>query len=425
MAWAKVERLATRCGLLGALGEAVADGWVGEAPPVGGAELVAALRDGSRRRARETLDLDRVGTSLEWFVDFLVATGRVPFYPLRHAGDIETSIYNSETLEMFAEYIRRRGSRQAGRVGAALASDTVDTYVSTVRVLRNLEAHYRVTLDTTNVVMPAASKRTRQLQGPKGERQLKRGIRAAMLRQLAAEGYDRHSASGKMGWCAALVAHNLLLRGIELGHGPGKPFDTAKHATFGAIEFRAPCADSAWLPWLIWYVVPAKDAGARRRVCPMPLRRRGTGALGSDPLCAYDAVVILWMARTSTPPPTEGRVQGALALQPFFVGRNGETWDTHDTRTLAQHMARALGLPAAEFGGKSFRIGGATDWRDVFGADAERIIRQRGRWHSDIATLYQRALAEVHLRGSATVGSADSADLESLCRGWAQPATFR
>ena len=48
-----------------------------------------------------------------------------------------------------------------------------------------------------------------------------------------------------------------------------------------------------------------------------------------------------------------------------------------------------------------------------------------GCTRTDVALLYQRALAEVHLRGSASVGSADSADLESLCSGWAQPATFR
>ena len=36
-----------------------------------------------------------------------------------------------------------------------------------------------------------------------------------------------------------------------------------------------------------------------------------------------------------------------------------------------------------------------------------------------------RALADEHLRGSAAVGDAGGAELEALCRGWAQPATFR
>ena len=78
------------------------------------------------------------------------------------------------------------------------------------------------------------------------------------------------------------------------------------------------------------------------------------------------------------------------------------------------------------YGGKSFRIGGATDWRAVLGeSKAERIIRQRGRWDSDIHKIYERALAHEHLSGSAAVGGASGAELEALCAGWAQPATFR
>ena len=56
---------------------------------------------------------------------------------------------------------------------------------------------------------------------------------------------------------------------------------------------------------------------------------------------------------------------------------------------------------------------------------SQAIIRQRGRWCSDVASVYQRALAEEHLRGSAAVGEANGAELEALCSGWSQPATFR
>ena len=423
----RVDALAERCGLRGALGEAIADGWIDGAPPVGGADLVAILRTGSRTRARETLDLDRLGTALEWLSDFITSTGRLPFVPLQHAGDLAASVYNLETLEMLAEYIRRRGSRQRGQEGRPLASDTVDGYISAIKVMRSAETHYRITVDAANVIMPAASKRARQEQGPPGERQLKRGIRAQHLRKLAAAGYDRSSARGMLEWAAALVAWNLLLRGAELGVRPGKAFDIARDATFGAIEFRAPCADSAGRPWLTWDVVPCKDTTARRRVCPMAVRRRGDASIacGVDPLCVYDAILLAWRTRLGSDPPAEGRVRGEAATRPFFIGRRGGVWSTNDTRTLAQKMAAALGLDPAEFGGKSFRIGGATDWREVFGSDAERIITQRGRWHSDVALLYQRALAEAHLRGSAAVGDTGGADLESLCRGWVQPANFR
>ena len=204
-----------------------------------------------------------------------------------------------------------------------------------------------------------------------------------------------------------------------------KKFDPSRDATFGAIEFKEPSADSEHCEWLTWDVVPIKDTTARRRACPMAVRRRQRGGqCGADPLCVFDAIVIAWQTQTGAAPPARGRAQGALALQPFFKGERG-VWRTADTRALAQDMAVTLGMPAAEVGAKSFRIGGATDWRDVFKSDAERIITERGRWDSDIGAIYQRALAEAHLRGSAAVGEADGADLEALCKGWAQPSTFR
>lgn len=414
-----------RCGMEGALGAVIEDAWSGGGPQPGATDIVATLRAGVKRRATSTIDLDRANTALEWFADFLAATGRTPFTAFEHAGDLRAAVYNAETLELFGEYIRRRGSRQRGQRGRTIASDTVDGYVSTIKTIRSLETHYKVTLDAANVVMPAASKATRRDQGPPGERQLKRGLRASHLRQLIGMGYDRSSARGLLEWAAALTSWNLLLRGGELGVVPGVAFDPRRDATFGAITWRAPCSDSAWLPWLTWDVVPIKDTTARRRVCPMAIRRRSRGALGSDPMCVYDAIVLAWHAQAGSMPPQQGRTSdAALAQRAFFVGRRGNVWNTDDTRELARRFASTLQLDPSEYGGKSFRIGGATDWRDVFGADAERIIKQRGRWHSDVATLYQRALAESHLSGSAAVADAAHADLESLCRGWIQPANF-
>jgi hypothetical protein len=424
-AMARVKRLASRCHLLGALSEAIVDGFVDEDPGLGPQELVRALRDGVRRRARETWDLGRLGTALEWMVDFLADTRREPFVPLGHAGDLSAAVYNMETLEMFYEYIRVRGSRQHGRIGTALASDTIAGYVSAIRLLRNQEAHYLITFEAVDVRMGAAAKRTRQSQGPPGARKLRRGLRSKHLRRLVALGFDRLSLRGLVRWAAALVAHNLLLRGGELGVVDSKVFDPSRDATFGAIEFKEPSADSDHCEWLTWDVVPIKDTMARRRVCPMAVRRRQRGGqIGADPLCTFDAIVMAWQAQTGAAPPARGRALGALAPQPFFKGASG-VWRTTDTRILAQDMAVMLGMPATEVGAKSFRIGGATDWRDVFKSDAERIITERGRWDSDIGAIYQRALAEAHLRGSAAVGEADGADLESLCKGWVQPATFR
>ena len=102
-------------------------------------------------------------------------------------------------------------------------------------------------------------------------------------------------------------------------------------------------------------------------------------------------------------------------------------WRTHETRELAQEIAALLGMDPAEFGAKSFRIGGATDWRAVFGpAQAEALIKERGRWCSTVYKVYQRALTEQHLYGSAAAARVrGSRELETLAKGWAQPSSFR
>ena len=253
-----------------------------------------------------------------------------------------------------------------------------------------------------------------------------------MMRKLATQGFDRSSARGLVRWAAALLAHNLLLRGGELGVVDGKALDSARDLTIGAIEFMQPNEESAMMPWMTVDVVAVKDVVARHRSVPLPVRRRQIGgALGDDPLCTYDAVVLAMQQRLGRLPPAVGRVEGAVALTALFtrVPRRGQTcdaWRTTDTNKLAQEMAAALGLDETQFGGKSFRIGGATDLAAAFGVvKAERLIKQRGRWNSSVQRLYERALAEEHLGASAAIGEAEGRELEALCRGWAQRSTFR
>ena len=400
---------------------------MGGTPPLGGVDIISSLRAGVRARARSTANPDKVGTALEWLYHFVRVTGRMPFIRLVNSGDIHSATYNSETLEMLSEFMRRIGSRQPGRIGTNLSSDTVDGYISTVKTVANWEAHCQLTLAAVNTVLPGASKAARRDQGPPGSRALKRGLRAQHFRRLIKMGYDRSSARGMVEWAAALVAWNLILRGGELGVVPGKPLDISRDLTLGAIESKEPCADSEWQPWLVIDTVPIKDVTARRRACPMAVQRRRRQPGHDDPMCVYDAIVGAFRIAGGSDPPAVGRQRGPLANRPLFTSyrRGRPVWNTNDTRALAQRMAIALGEDPSEYGGKSFRIGGATDWRDIFGADAERIITQRGRWHSDIALLYQRALAGTHLRGSVAVADAVGADLESLCKGWIQPATFR
>ena len=422
----KLRRVLEKADRLGLLGDMPGR----EARREGESALVRDLRLGMLQRARETYDIGRLSTSLDWFEEFENDTRRHPiFKPLEHSGDIDAMVYNQETLDMFSEYIRRRGSRLAGRrAGDTVKSDTVATYVAQIKKLRTHEAHHVITDPSVNVIAASAHKRMRQLDGPAGERRLSLGLRARHLRMAAELGFDRTSKRGVIEWGAALTAHNLLARGGEVCVCGTAELDVERDLTLGAIEFKKPGEVSDGLPWLTAEFVPIKDAEFRRRTAVLPVRRRAAGGrLGDDPMDTYDAIVLAMAARLGRMPPSRGRVEGPEADLPLFVGPRGKPWGTEDTRRLARRIAGMLPeIDAALFGAKSFRIGGATDYRAVYGPEAaERMIRQRGRWWSDIHALYQRSLATEHLQGSAAIGDARGAELEALCKGWSQPTTFR
>jgi hypothetical protein len=436
----EVRELAIQCGLVGHLGDPIPDQWI-DPSGVTQSAVFRDLRDSAHQDAWDTLDMGRMFTALGWFKDFLVASNRVPFVPMAYAGDLRAGAYNHETLESFAKFVRRSGSRKAGSGGKALASDTISGYVSAIASMRTIEAHYVVTLQAANVRYPRALKRMRQMQPAGGfTRGLSRGLRAAQLLEvfMSHRVLDITSLRGAIESGAAIIAHNILLRGGELCCVEGRPFDAGRDFTFDAIEFRAPCAESRWEHWLTIDIVPVKDTVARARICPMPVRQRGggtyteTGAVRAnsvyDVMCPFSAVKRVWRARLGTNPPTRGRIPAghSAAKQPFFVSPSGAPWDTTDTRDLARRFAVDLGIPPLEVGAKAFRIGGATDLQALMGTEAgAKVIKQRGRWSSDVAQVYQRALAEVHLDASSGVGDVRGRELEALIEGWAQPAQFR
>eukprot|EP00965_Chrysotila_dentata_P026836 890793-Pleurochrysis_carterae.AAC.1 len=80
-------------------------------------------------------------------------------------------------------------------------------------------------------------------------------------------------------------------------------------------------------------------------------------------------------------------------------------------------MAAAVGLEPADFGGKCWRIGGATDLRDLLDEAGKAIIKQRGRWQSNVAYVYQRAIVDAQLEASAGIGYAAGVELEAVCAG--------
>eukprot|EP00965_Chrysotila_dentata_P177375 5858141-Pleurochrysis_carterae.AAC.1 len=76
-------------------------------------------------------------------------------------------------------------------------------------------------------------------------------------------------------------------------------------------------------------------------------------------------------------------------------------------------MATACGMDPNDFGGKSWRIGGATDLRDILGDAGKSQIQLRGRWGSDVAAVYQRATVDRQLAVSAEMAESTGQDMEA------------
>ena len=53
------------------------------------------------------------------------------------------------------------------------------------------------------------------------------------------------------------------------------------------------------------------------------------------------------------------------------------------------------------------------------------MIKERGRWSSDVACIYQRALVGQQLDAAVAAGDAHDEDVEAMVGGWSQPTTFR
>lgn len=431
----QVLETAGRLQMLGPLGVSF-----GFAEGGGQAAFAAELDRSFRLRCASAWDLPRIASALEWLGPFLLATGRDPLW--MPAVELPGMVYNRITLDMLGEFIRT--SPPLGKTkGEHVSADVAQSYVGVIRTLRSREARYDIAPEHVNINAPLAFKAMRREDGPKGQRRIGRGLRAEMLAAAAAAGFSRTGLQAAIDWAAALTAHNLMLRGGEVGVPDGIEPDPRRILTFASFEWREASDASGWVLWLIITVIPIKDPTARKKGYPCPIARRHSGPLGADAMCTYDALVIAYWLRRGGPlsalprdaagAPRAGwwraatRRDGAAADDaPFFTVAGGFPYSTADTRRLVRSIVRAAGVPddqVDEYGGKALRIGGATDWRAELGFEAARsVIKRRGRWESDVDQIYQRTLVDEQLRGSVVVGAARGASLEDVCREWVQPA---
>ena len=431
---AEVHAHAARLGLTGPLGARAEEAG-------GGNAFQEQLRQWAREEAAEAWDLPRFATALEWLDDYVVATERQPlFVPACGPDATQGQLHNRETLDTFGIFIRRSAPKGKTK-GEHVSSESIQGYQTAVYTIRCREAGYDIAPAAVNLLNPLLLKRWRAQDGPRSDRKLCRGLRMHHFERLAGAGggaqlVRRDTLAGVIEWAAGLAGHNLMLRGGEVGVPDGIAPDARRVLTWRSFEWRAPRAESSWRPWLLIWVVPIKDTQARRKGYPCPVCRRHDGSLGTDPLCVYDALAVAWWARRGTAGqglPDDGAgvpMDGWWDAAPcgtapamdtcFFAHADGTPFCTADVRRMVQRWGQLLG--EADFKGKSLRIGGATDWFEEMGQEGAQVIRRRGRWDSDCTFIYQRPLLANQLRASAQLGRTRGADIEEVCRGFAQAA---
>jgi hypothetical protein len=422
---------AAEMGLGGPLGQRVAeaDGWSANAPDEERALCAALLDEAESEALAANADsyLGKLKTMLHWIAIFLdVLPHRILFLPLGGENHRAHAIYNEETKVLLTRVMRRHGSIAEGKRSQMIKEGGITAVVSTLSAYRSFTARYCIRVPEVNELLPRLNKSMRKEDGPTGSRKHRLGVEPHMFIMADATGhYDRRSADGLVLHCSGTLLTQVVGRGGEPGLVDGQKQSDWKAAT------GFTWADIQWAsqeestringgrPFFRAWWFPIKDTDVRRQKVPIPVSRMHDGPTGSDPRCAYDAVLQLWQLREGSVP------ESKRSSTPFFTLTSGLVIDTKHIRQHARHIATLVGLQPTDFGGSSFRIAGAMilrEWCESKGVSAERMLKERGRWHSDIAWIYARMSDRTHLAASAGAAGAEGGGSTEGNTGWTQPA---
>ena len=339
--------------------------------------------------------------------------------------DVGDSMYNADTRGMLFEHIRETGSRRGGPShGKVLKSDTISGILSTFFAFCERLAGGALSNPGALAMLSQARKQARHEDGPAGERAVAAPLRALHMRAaFISPGFDTSSPGGVVRQAGILFGHNVLARAQCLSGGEHDAVDPSRDLTIASFDWLAAAAMIP--PAVVVWLHPSKDPTQRKRRYPMLVQRRSvTAPLGSDPMCTFDALRMAWHYLAESIP----RAQWASTL--FFrvaieLGDDPRIWRPLrplDVTVWVCAVAEAAGLPPGSRGSRALRMGGASDMYDIWGPAAERFIRERGRWGSDVAQIYQRVSAAAHGDISRTIGDSVGADLQSMLTGWCQTA---
>ena len=392
------------------------------------------LRAATQQIVHEAVDPGRLQSALtHWELWRAEAPARKPLLPLSGEGSPgreEAERYNAESFELFTASCTRQGSLRPGHCGQPIAPDTIAGYVSALRAFLSRDGGIQMRSARHDVRTKALSRGIRRARGPAPPRKKRVGLRARQLRAATANSrFDRtRTWANRRQWAAAVIGHALVARGCELSRAETKAFCPKRGLTWRNIEWHADGTLDPTHPALTVHLCAAKDGEGRGPRFPMQIRRRAAGnEPASDALCGYDLMLALWRS-------DEKALGETLALDtPIFrrTARGGTTqaYSTSDVRRIVREIAVAAGEDPAHHGAHSLRIGGASDFRDLYDTstaagleEVKRVLLKRGRWKGDIAFIYARTSLDSSLQASARLADVSGRDVESAFAFWAEPA---
>ena len=367
-------------------------------------------------------------TALNALADFKEKLPNRVFYKTpTSTNDLSAAAYNRQSEGMFASFLREDRN---------IKSKTIGKYVSGLRGIKEQHIDMKISIPGVGLAYGQQLKQMRREDGPTGQRSLQLPLRSQHIRALTRPtlGYDRSSRWGKYRWALMHAGHQGLLRGGDVGVvDSAHPFEPALHITCADGSPDDPSVSWTWgllsadgqRPAVYMWVLPTKDAtghndAAHSKAHPVVIERlRPAGDHSLDHICPYEAISAAWTMMCEEVP-LEQR-----ASTPFFRLDSGRVVATADVLAIVREVVATLQLgDPVHYGGKSLRIGGATDILAACGWDiarAEAIIAARGRWCSEIWQLYSRISAAAQGEASTSMALASDVSVESMS-GWTQPA---
>jgi hypothetical protein len=380
-----------------------------EAPPsVYAAELearaaelaqISALREGTR---------GNLATALGWLERFVISTKYQPVRAVDGPTDWAAMLFNENIMASFAVFM---SEAKSFTTDAVISRGTAEGYVSLVRSHFSAVARHPI-LPYKPLHLKRVQKGLRLEAGPGDPRKARLPVGAKELLKMPPAPAVA-SPEGKK-WAneraMLILAWHLLLRPGEIAYKGNKgAFDPRWGLTRAHVKFYPEGTAHVEVPHAVAWVLPIKKADGRYQRVPITVPKEG------GPICAYAALETLF--RLDPVPEAE------LEVTPLVRKPSGKNFTPDDmSKVIKREMIKAGASEDDPYSAHCCRIGGACDRRDR--GDTEEMIRQAGRWGSDIHEIYARPSVARQIQSSLGAYQATGTHIEAVYPGFVQP-TFR